>query len=82
MKRHPVIPVEANARNLELAREALKSCVTRLRNAENRTSMRAADAARCKQLREWLASYDGDIAELEVAANAHMAAMRAKRGAA
>lgn len=75
------IPVEANARNLELAREALKSCLTRLENAANRTSMDQSTREDLGVIRTSLSTYLADIDSLTARANQHMADMRAKRGA-
>lgn len=77
----PVIPVEANGRNFELANQALSSLCTRLEHAENRTTMSEETRAKCKQLREWLSSYAPDITQLEQEAIAFIASQRAKRGA-
>lgn len=71
--------IEANSRELRLARRALKAARTHLRNAANRVCM--SDATR-RMVEAEASGLSADVracSDWEAEANAHLAAMRKRR---
>jgi len=74
------VSIDANSRHLRLARRALRTAVTHLRDATGLSSMDDATRERARLLAVSLESGDVPLVNLlERLANEHLSAMRAKR---